>query len=59
MTDARMFQRCGNCKYHVWEELDNHSVCLASKSVFYNKVIWMDEVCEEWAKKPCYGFMKE
>lgn len=29
MSDARMFLRCGNCKYHLFDELDGSCVCIS------------------------------
>lgn len=56
MSEARMFLRCGNCKYHLLDDMDGSCVCINEKSEFYTIFTAHDEVCDKWEKKPIYAY---
>lgn len=50
-----MPQRCGNCKYHIYEDYDRKSICISANSEYRGTFTENDEVCEDWQLKPQYG----
>ena len=53
MSEARMFLRCGNCKYHLFDELDGSCVCVNKESEEYLAYTEHDHYCLKWEKKIC------
>ena len=52
MTNKRTPERCGNCKHHLYDDMDGRCVCVKPESEWYTTYTEHDDVCEEWEKKP-------
>ena len=53
MTAKRTPERCGNCRYHVFDELEGSCVCVCEDSEDYTGHTEHDWQCEKWERKPC------
>lgn len=56
MTGKRMPERCGNCRYHIFDifdELEDSCVCVNKESEEYLAYTEHDQYCPKWEKKTC------
>ena len=51
MSDRRMPKRCGNCKYHLYDDADGGCVCVNEGSEAYMTYTEHADSCEKWEKK--------
>lgn len=52
MTEKRKPERCGNCIYHVYDELEDGYICVNRESDMWLSYTTHEDGCEKWAKKP-------
>ena len=45
-------ERCGNCIYHVYDELEDGYICANRESDMWLSYTINEDGCEEWEKKP-------
>lgn len=55
MTEKRKPERCGNCLYHVYDELEDGCICVNRESDMWLSYTTNEDGCEKWEKKPYAG----
>lgn len=54
ITGKKETERCANCLYHVYDELEDGCICVNKESALWLSYTPHEDRCELWERKP-YG----